>query len=595
MPFDGMFLACVKKELQSELIGARIDRIYQPVKREISIALRQPGKNYRLLLSAHPQMTRVHLTAKEKKNPLVPPPFCMLLRKYWEGGRILEITQNDLERILAIKVQSIDSFGITITTELIGEFMGKHSNIILVKKEENGHRKILGSVIPIHPKINRVRTILPGETYVEPPPQEKFSLPTLEQGYSLFQKRFYEDQKLSLKKVLVSLLQGTGPLTAERILLQAELTPENLVEETSASQFASLWEGLLKLAVILKEEKWSPVLIEDAKGEKKADYCALLLTEKKEKDFSIKAFNSPSKLLDHYYFLLETEEQLKELRRYLTQIITKKLVRNKKKSARLQKELDQAKRADAYKVQGELLNASLHKFGKGESFVILPNYYHPQGEEIKITLNPSLTPSQNAQHYFKKYKKALKARKEVTQRLKDTGREIIYLENILLSLGKAGQAELEEIQTELQEEGYVKYNKDKKGSGSQPSEPLKFISSDGIPISVGKNNRQNDLLTFKKAGKDTFWFHVKDFAGSHVIVFSANPPSKTIQEASLLAAYYSRGKNSSNVPVDYTKIKNVRKPKGAKPGMVIYDNHRTLYVTPSKERLPSPLKTAKRF
>ncbi len=587
MPFDGIFLACIKKELQSELIGARIDRIYQPEKKEISINLRQPGKNYHLLLSAHPRMARVHLTAKEKKNPLVPPPFCMLLRKYWEGGRILEITQNELERILAIKVQSIDSFGITITTELIGEFMGKHSNIILVKKENSGHRKILGSVIPIHPKINRVRTILSGETYIAPPPQEKFFLLTLEQGYSLFKKRFYEYGKLSLKKVLVSLLQGTGPLTAERILLQAELAPESRVEEISAAQFTSLWEGLLKLAAMIKNEEWSPILIKDAQEEKKSDYCALLLTEKKKKNFLIKTFNSPSKLLDHHYFLLEKEEQLKELRCYLTQIVSKKLAQNKKKSARLEKELKQAKKADAYKVQGELLNAGLHKFGKGENFVILPNYYHPQGEEIKITLNPSLTPAQNAQHCFKKYKKALKARKEVTQRLKDTDREAIYLENILLSLGKANQTELEDIQTELQEEGYIKYNKDKKGNGSQPSEPLKFISSDGIPISVGKNNRQNDFLTLKKAGKDTFWFHVKDFAGSHVIVFSANPPSKTIQEASLLAAYYSREKNSSNVPVDYTKVKNVRKPKGAKPGMVIYDNHRTLYVTPSKERLPS--------
>ncbi len=594
MPFDGIFLACIKKELQSELIGARIDRIYQPVKKEISITLRQPGKNYHLLLSAHPRMARVHLTAKEKKNPLVPPPFCMLLRKYWEGGRILEITQDNLERILVIKVQSIDSFGITITTELIGEFMGKHSNIILVKKEDNGRLKILGSVIPIHPKINRVRTILPGETYIEPPPQEKFSLPTLEQGYSLFKKRFYEDQKLSLKKVLVSLLQGIGPLTAERIILQAELTPESRVEEISDSQFTSLWEGLLKLAVILKKEEWNPVLLKDVTREKKEDYCALLLTEKKKENFFAEEFNSPSQLLDHYYFSLETEEQLKELRRYLTQIVSKKLAQNKKKSTRLEKELEQAKQADTYKVQGELLNAGLHKFKKGESFVTLPNYYHPQGEEIKITLNPSLTPSQNAQHYFKKYKKALKARREVSQRLKDTGREVIYLENILLSLGKANQIELEDIQKELQEEGYVKYSKGKGGGHSQPSEPLRFISSDGIPISVGKNNRQNDVLTLKKAGKDTFWFHVKDFAGSHVIVFSANPPSKTIQEASLLAAYYSRGKSSSNVPVDYTKIKNVRKPKGAKPGMVIYDNHRTLYVTPAKERLPSPLNTAKR-
>lgn len=586
MPFDGIILSCIKKELNTKLIQGRVDRIYQPGKKDITITIRQPGENFRLYISAHPRMARTHLTSESKKNPITPPAFCMLLRKYWEGGRILDIQQDNLERILSINVQNIDEFGLIATTELICEFMGKHSNIILVRNDD-GFKKILGSVIHIYPEVNRVRTILPGEKYIEPPPQEKFLPLYFNQSQALFKERFYELADMPINKALVSLIQGVGPLTVEELALRAQIDPNNPAGNLPSEAFSRLWQILLDFKDTIYKEDFTPSLLQDSQGND-LDFSALLLAEKEKEGFLVKTYTSPSELLDHFYYKLEKKQQAKEIKNLLFQKTNQELSRGKKKYNKIKEELKKADKAENHKMKGEVLNAYLFKVKKGVDSVELPNFYDPEGKDIKITLDPSLDPAGNAQKYFKKYKKALTAQKELSKRFKSTEEEISYLESILLSLENADLSTLEDIKEELKQVGYVKDEKGSKQHKKREPEPLIFISADGIPIYVGKNNRQNEFLTLKKAGKDDLWFHVKDMPGSHVVVPYASPPDKTIQEAALLAAYYSKGKNSANVPVDFTRIKNVRKPKGAKPGMVIYDSNKTLYITPQKNKLPLP-------
>jgi predicted ribosome quality control (RQC) complex YloA/Tae2 family protein len=587
MPLDGTYLACLRQEFESTLQNARITRIYQPGKRELTISFRQPGSNHLLLISAHPLLARVHLTAESRDNPMKPPPFCMLMRKYWEGGRLLRITQPDLERILIFESQNIDEFGLVSQTELICECMGKHSNAILVKKEEGGGRKILGSLIPVYPEMSRVRTVLPGEPYMSPPPQEKFFPGSLGEGTrEVLRERLQEQGQKSLKNALVSVVQGIGPLTAETLAREAGLPPTLTAEELDPHRFSLLWSSLLGLKDRLFREDFRPTLLLGPGGEN-LDFAALPLNKDRQ-GLSLKEFDSPSRLLDVFYTAKEASSKVKEMKALLEQKIHKELERLTRKAGYQRKELTGAEKGEAYRQQGEILTAHLYRVKRGEKSATLPDIYHPGEEDLCIPLDPSLSPAQNAQKYFKKYKKALTAKRELSRRIKSTELEIHYLEGLQFLLEEAGLDELLAIREELVEEGYIKPGKASEIKQKTVREnPLKFSSSDGILIFVGKNNRQNDLLTLKKADKEDLWFHVKDLPGSHVIVRNAAPPYKTLQEAALLAAHYSRGKNSANVAVDYTKVKNVRKPKGAKPGMVIYDNHKTLYVTPAREKLPT--------
>lgn len=589
MPLDGLFLACLREELAQNLIDARITRVHQPGRRELSLAFRSPGQNQLLLISAHPQMARVHLTSASRENPLKPPPFCMLLRKYWEGGRLVKVSQPDLERILVLETQNMDEFGLVSTTQLICEFMGKHSNAILVKKDKGGPKKILGSLITVSPEMSRVRTVRAGEAYTAPPPQEKFFPGALEENKALFRERLDELSEKSLKNTLVSLIQGIGPLTAEALLEGAGLDPGRKTGDLHREDFLSLWDSLMELNKIILEKNFSPTLLRGKDG-RALDFTALPLPGREAGGFADEAYQSPSLLLDRFYGDRERLYKEAELKSLLEQRILKELERLKKKLARQQQELERAKKADAYRRQGEILTAYLYRLKKGDSFALLPDIYDPGGEDLKIPLNPSLTPAQNAQVYFKKYKKALSARKELSRRTRLTEGEVRYLEGLHFQLEGAGTEELPALREELAREGYLKTAPGKKARPGVPGgEPLKFLSSDGLNIYVGKNNRQNDFLTLKKAGRDHLWFHAKDIPGSHVVVSHAHPPYKTLEEAAMLAAYYSRGQKSANVPVDYTPVKNVRKPRGAKPGMVIYDNHKTLYVTPGKDKLPRPI------
>ncbi len=588
MPLDGIYLACLRQELESTLANARITRIYQPGKRELTLSFRQPGSNHLLLISAHPLLARVHLTTESRDNPLKPPAFCMLMRKYWEGGRLLRVTQPDLERILIFESQNIDEFGLVSQTELICECMGKHSNAILVKKEAGGGRKILGSLIPVYPEMSRVRTVLAGEPYISPPPQEKFYLGSLGEGNrDFFKERLQEQGQKSLKNALIAVLQGIGPLTSETLLEEAGLPLSLAAENLDPHQgFPLLWKSLSGLKGRLARVDFRPTLLLGPDGEF-LDFAAWPPSKKDRQGFSLQEFESPSSLLDVFYTAKEASSRVKDLKALLAQKIHKELERLTRKSGYQKKELTSAEKGEAYRKQGEILTAHLYRVKRGDQSATLPDIYHPGGEDIRISLDPSLSPAQNAQKYFKKYKKALTAKRELSRRMKSTELEIHYLEGLYFLMEGAGLDELLGIREELVEEGYIKPEKASENKQKTVRmSPLKFVSSDGINIFVGKNNRQNDLLTLKKADKEDLWFHVKDHPGSHIVVRNASPPYKTLQEAALLAAYHSRGKNSANVAVDYTKVKNVRKPKGAKPGMVIYDNHKTLYVTPAREKLP---------
>ncbi len=589
MPLDGLYLACLKEELTAALINARITRVHQPGRRELNLVLRSPGQNHLLLISAHPLMARIHLTTGSRENPVKPPPFCMLLRKYWEGGRLIRIAQPYLERILTLEVQNRDEFGLVSTTELICEFMGKHSNAILVKKEAAGGRKILGSLITVSPQMSRVRTVRPGEAYMSPPPQEKFYPGTLGEQEGLFLERLREMGDKSLKNALVALLQGISPLTAEALLNRAGLDPGGRAGGLTPEKIRALWPSLLDLGDDIMQKNFRPTLLL-GEGGRPLDFAALPLPGREAEGLAVESFESPSRLLERFFTAREGLHRERELKSLLEQVVHRELERQQKKLGRQQQELKKAEKAEAYRRQGETLTAYLYRAKKGEDSVLLPDLYEPGEKILKIPLNPSLSPAQNAQAYFKKYKKALSARKELVRRTRTTRREVRYLEGLHFQLEGAGMPELLSLKEELAREGYLKAPAAGKARPGAPAgEPLKFVSSDGIHIYVGRNNRQNDWLTLKKAGREDLWFHVKDLPGSHVVATHASPPYKTLEEAAMLAAHYSRGRESAKVPVDYTRVKNVRKPRGAKPGMVIYDDHKTLYVTPDREKLLKPI------
>ncbi|VEF48460.1 fibronectin-binding protein [Bacillus freudenreichii] len=565
MAFDGLFTRAMTKELADTLIGGRINKIQQPYKNEIIITVRANGKNHKLLLSAHPSYSRVQLTQESSISPDEPPLFCMMMRKHLDRAIVQNIYQAGLDRIVIFELRGRDELGDESIKLLIMEIMGRHSNIILVDKAND---KIIDSIKHIPASINSYRTVLPGGTYIYPPAQNKLE-PFSANTDDVLRSIDFNSGKID--RQLVQHFAGISPLFAKEITFRCGITNRSTLPPV-----------FLKLMDELRLHQYDYSIT--TAGDKSAFYLLPL----QHMDGETKSFSTLSDMLDSFYFGKAQRDRVKQQAMDLERLMKNEKEKNEKKISKLEDTLKKSERADEYQLLGELLTANMHLAKRGMKEISVVNYYDLDGGTISIPLDPRKGPSENAQNYFSKYQKAKNSVSFVQEQIEQAKDEINYFDGLLQQLSSASVEDIDEIREELIEEGYIRRRQSrprKKASNKPVIE--RYEATDKTEILVGKNNTQNDYLTNKLARRDEIWLHTKDIPGSHVVIRSSDPSEETILEAAMLAAYFSKAKNSSSVPVDYTKVRHVKKPNGSKPGFVIYDQQQTVYVTPNEELVRS--------
>lgn len=553
MAFDGLFTVAMANELKN-LKSGRITKIHQPNALEIVLNIRANGENHKLLSSIHPSYARLHLTQHSIDNPSEPPMFCMLLRKHIEGGYIHSIQTDPFERVITFSIESKNEIGDTVFRLLTIEIMGRHSNIILIDKANN---KIIDSLKHLPPSINSYRTVLPGQDYIAPPEQNKTN-PLLVSDEEITQ--FFAEEKLA--KEIVENFKGFSTIHANELLYRIQ-------SADTIQAFRTFLDEIVKST--------SPTYLE---LDRKIYFSPTNLTHLQG---DVTKYETLSTLLDRVFFARAERDRVKQQAGDLERWLSNEMNKLKLKLKKLHKDLDNASKLDKFQLYGELLMANLYQFEKGMKEVTVSNYYSEDDEQITIPISERKTPVENAQSYYTKYNKAKNALIMVKEQIEKTESEIQYFEMLMAQVHQAAPADIEEIREELAEQGYLRMRASKKKKKPTKPTPEQFVSSSGIAISVGKNNKQNDYLTFKLAKKSEIWFHTKDIPGSHVVIHSNEPDETTLMEAATLSAYFSKARDSSSVPVDYTEIRQVKKPNGAKPGFVIYFEQKTLYVTPDEE------------
>lgn len=578
MPYDGSILYAVVHELSIKLKNVRISKIYQPEHFSLIFETNSHSSSSRLLISCDPTIPRVHLTSKEYKNPSVPPMFCMLLRKHLEGGKIIEFRQLDFDRILEVDIEAMDEMGNLRIKTLHVEIMGRHSNIILIDPQKN---IVIDALRRITPRISCYRGLFPGTEYIPPPSLGKFN--PLKSADKL-STVVASSPSARISDLIVDGFNGISPALAESLVRKIGLISSNCAVSLSPNQITALAHQFVLYFERLKLKEFKPTVYIETHDIPKDFHIMPLVQYNKLKSIT---FTTINEALNYYYDQKTEQMAITNLRQLLKKSLTNKFNKALNKKQIQEAQLAETKDIKKYRIYGELITAYMYKIDPGVDFVIVDNFYKNPPEPIKIPLNPFKTPAQNAQHYFKKYNKLKNTLSQTQFFLNKTLQEIKYLEEVLYSIEYSPDLpNLLEIRNELEEGGFLNHRQAfPRKTASVKSEPYKFISSDGYVIFVGKNNSQNDELTLKKAKADDLWLHVKDIPGAHVVIFAkdTHTPEATLVEAAILAAYHSKAKNSCNVPVDYTLIKNVYKPRGARPGMVFYKNHSTLYVTPDAE------------
>ena len=551
MSFDGFFLHHMVEELRRELVNGRIQKINQPFEQELVLQIRSNRQSHRLLLSAHPVFGRIQLTQTTFENPAQPSTFIMVLRKYLQGALIESIEQVENDRIVEITVSNKNEIGDHIQATLIIEIMGKHSNILLVDKSSH---KILEVIKHVGFSQNSYRTLLPGSTYIAPPSTESL-IPFTIKDEKLFE--ILQTQETTAKN-LQSLFQGLGRDTANEL--------EGLLISDKLSTFRNFFNQETKPC--LTETSFSPVPFANQVGE---------------------PFTSLSDLLDTYYKDKAERDRVKQQASELIRRVENELQKNRHKLQKQEKELLATDNAEEFRQKGELLTTFLHQVPNDQDQVILDNYYTNQ--PITIALDKALTPNQNAQRYFKRYQKLKEAVKYLTDLIEETKATILYLESVETVLNQAGLEEIAEIREELIQTGFIRRRQREKIQ--KRKKPEQYLASDGKTIIyVGRNNLQNEELTFKMARKEELWFHAKDIPGSHVVISGNLDPSDEVKtDAAELAAYFSKGRLSNLVQVDMIEVKKLNKPTGGKPGFVTYTGQKTLRVTPDPEKIASMKKS----
>lgn len=553
MALDGIFLYHLKNEVAQFAVGARIEKIHQPSKEELLLSLRSREGAKKLVLSCRADSAGIYFTSFSPENPPKPPMLCMLLRKHLTGAKILAVEQDDLERIVKLRLQAVNELGDLVYFSLVAEIMGRYSNIILV--DQNGI--IVDALRRVDEGRSHIRTVLPGESYTAPPAQDKHNL--LTEDIETVRTALLNSGKMPAR-AFQDTVMGVSPIVCREY--------ENGISLEKIREYAL---------------NPSPVVVIT---EKPLDFCFMPITQYGDLA-QIKPFDSFCETLDYFYRERVTADRIRQRFGELFKTISNLQERALRKAINRQNELKECEDKDKYKMYGDLITAHQYALAKGSSVYEVQNFYD-NNTVIKIPADPALTPVQNAQKYYKEYRKKQTAQSVLTGFINDALAEAEYLDSVSDALSRAStDAEITAIKTELADAGYLKQQNKRGKKGQNSLSPLHFESSEGYQIFVGRNNMMNDRLTLKTAADSDMWFHVKDIAGSHVIVKNDGRgfSDTVIREAALLAAHNSKARSSSNVAVDYTAVKNVKKPNGAKPGMVIYENYKTEYVTPNQTEL----------
>ncbi|MBU3180133.1 Rqc2 family fibronectin-binding protein [Clostridium psychrophilum] len=573
MALDGIYLSSLVKEIKDIIIGCRVDKVTQPEKDEIILSFKKNRIVYKLLISSSANYPRIHLTQFNKQNPIQAPKFCMLLRKYLSTATVLSVKQLNSDRLLVIDFKSSDELGFDSVYSLIIEIMGRHSNISLVRARDN---IIMDSIKHVSSDVNSYRVLYTGVEYIYPPASTK--LDAFNFGYDEFCK-YLTDKEMPFGEKFF-----TGTFTGVSSKLSSELVYRYMSQnaEFDLEHAKNIYEFTVDTFNNMHDNIF---LASYSKNDKLKDFHCIKLTSLKDYDCEI--FDSPSKLIETFYFRKDKHDRLNSKSSNLQKIVNNNISRCDKKVKILTRTLKECTTKGAYKLNGELLTANIYSLKKGDKFANVVNYYTDNGDYVKIKLDANKTPSQNVQYYYKKYNKFKIAEQMGTIQMNLTKNELKYLHSVLTNIINVENYNgIEDIKNELIVTEYIKIKKHNKMKKAKPTKPMHFISSDGIDIYVGRNNIQNDLLTLKFANKKDMWLHTKDIPGSHVIIKNIEDiPESTLLEAGNLSAFYSKSQNSSSVPVDYTQVKNVHKPTGAKPGMVIYTTNKTIYVTPVESTL----------
>ena len=580
MPLDALCLSGLIHELNTVLAGARVDKLYQPGRDEVVLALRtQSAGNVRLLLSANPASPRLHLTTLPLENPEKPPMFCMLLRKHLSGARLLELVQTPLERVASLRFEALNELGDRVERRLVLEAISHKTNLILL----DGEGRILDCIRHTGGDVTAGRILQPGMFYRLPPGVDKED-PLAADRERLEALLSAAPEEAQADRWLLDTFGGLSPLICRELAFRAGGATDVRLNALGSEGRAKLLDCLEELVNTIKENRCTPTLV--SMDGRPRDFT-FLPVEQYEGAAQVESRDAFSPLLDAFFEQRERQDRIKQRGQDLIKSVTNARDRVKRKLANQEKELAATRDRDRLRQLGDIITGSFYQMEKGMARLRAVDFYDPEGKEIEIKLDPLLTPQQNAAKYYKDYNRAKKAEEMLTIQLEKGRHELDYLNSVLENISLAeGERDLAEIRQELTDTGYLRRPGKARDRGKRvTSKPMEFMSTSGLRISVGKNNSQNDLLTCKLAGKGDIWFHTQKIHGSHVILWTegGQPDLQSLNEAAVLAAWFSQARDSSKVPVDYTPVRYVKKPGGARPGMVVYTTYETAQVTPDGE------------
>ncbi|MDU5110923.1 MAG: NFACT RNA binding domain-containing protein [Clostridium sp.] len=566
MALDGIYLYSLVSDFKKSILNSKIDKINQPEKDEIVLTLRKGRENIKLLISASSRFPRIHITSISKPNPLQAPMFTMVMRKYLIGGRITDILQLNGDRIIELHIESTDELGFNSKYILVVEIMGRHSNITLVRDRD---KKVMECIKHLSLDKNTYRVLYPGVEYVYPPTSSRLN--PFDFSYESYNSYILTNDIPIDENIFSNIFTGISKSLSKNLYKKFSYDNNTINKQSFYNSFKIFIENI--------DNIFSYKIYKDEKSFKDF-HCVNLFNL--DKEYQEVEFDNPNILLDNYFATKDKQDRLNSRSIDMQRLITTNIERCNNKEKKLNDILKECAKKDSYKIKGDLLTSYIYMIKRGEKNIEVLNFYNEENEEyIKIDLDENKSPSENVQYYYKKYNKLKKSEESAIDQLEKNNGELEYLTSVLTNIINCeNYDEIDEIKKELVETGYLRFKGNNKNKKSKASKPIHLKSSDGIDIYVGKNNIQNDNLTLKFANKNHYWLHTKNIPGSHVILCSDNPSDIALEEAASLAAYYSKAKNSSKVPVDYTKVKNIKKPNGAKPGMVIYHTNNTIYVEP---------------
>ncbi|MBQ8578859.1 MAG: NFACT family protein [Clostridia bacterium] len=591
MAFDAGMVAAVAAELRRTLPGGRVDKISQPEKDEITLAVRVADGTYaRLCISAGNNNPHINLTSQQKENPMTAPMFCMLLRKHLSGARVLDVRQKGFERVIELRFETRDEMGFLCERRIIAEIMGKYSNIIFC----DGENKILGAVKPVDFSTSQKRQVLPGMTYELPPPQDKRDpLTETEEGFLSLAENAPAGQ--AADKFIVNNYLGIAPVTAREMVFSVAGKTDVPMSMMPAKL---LWGAFSAVFDNIRAEHFVPVLLSD-ENDKPVEY-AFIETKQYGSNIKAETVESFGVLIDRYFAERDHVDRVKQRAADIFKLLTNAETRLNKKILQQEKELDDCKEKDKFKKWGDLVTANIWQLERGMTEAELIDYETEDLSTVKIALDNRLSPSQNAQKFYKRYNKAKNAESALTEQILLAKGELAYLDTVFDALTHAEtENDLDEIRDELYHSGYASRMKSYAQRKNKPVKPLEFRTTNGYRVLCGKNNHQNEYITHKLAGRGDIWFHIKNQPGSHVVLFCGEDdfdsvPEQDFTDAATIAAYYSKSGEAKHVAVDYTPVRNLKKPPSAKPGMVIYHKNWSAYVTPDEKAVDAMRITGKK-